>query len=149
MFPGLRRTVPFPPATSRFRLHTHTSNKNLEPCSTPDKIVLTMAAAVAVPLSAINGEHGGVLPPSAVVQHSPRHGRSRGMSVKGKSGRGRRYSVVEERDVTIAKALMFVIKRAIQKDEAEDGDDGEYLLADAEGWVSVSDVVRSPLGSEC
>ncbi|KXX80063.1 tRNA 2'-phosphotransferase 1 [Madurella mycetomatis] len=87
-----------------------------------------MAAAVAVPLSAINGEHGGVLPPSAVVQHSPRHGRSRGMSMK-------------DRDVAIAKALMFVIKRAVKKIGVEEGDDGEYLLADPEGWVSVSDVL--------
>ncbi|KAK4234042.1 hypothetical protein C8A03DRAFT_18990 [Achaetomium macrosporum] len=101
-----------------------------------------MAAAVAVPLSTINGELGGVLPPSAVVQHSPRHGRSRAMSFKGgRPGRQRGYSVVEERDVTIAKALMFVVKRAIQKEEVEEGDDGEYLVADPEGWVSVADVL--------
>lgn len=105
-----------------------------------------MAAAVAVPLSAITGEHGGVLPPSAVVQHSPRRGRSRGMSMKGKANRGRRYSVVEERDVTVAKALMFVIKRAVPKEEVEEGDDGEYLVANPEGWVNLSDVV-SPFSS--
>ncbi|KAH6853089.1 hypothetical protein B0I37DRAFT_317018 [Chaetomium sp. MPI-CAGE-AT-0009] len=100
-----------------------------------------MATAVAVPLSAINGELGGVLPPSAVMQHSPRHGRSRAMSMKGKGGRQRGYSVVEERDVTIAKALMFVVKRAIQKEEVEEGEDGEYLVADPEGWISVADVI--------
>jgi hypothetical protein len=105
-----------------------------------------MAAAVAVPLSTINGELGGVLPPSAVVQHSPRHGRSRAMSFKGgRPGRQRGYSVVEERDVTIAKTLMFVVKRAIQKEKVkekvEEGTDGEYLVADPEGWVSVPDVV--------
>ncbi|KAK3309333.1 uncharacterized protein B0T15DRAFT_724 [Chaetomium strumarium] len=101
-----------------------------------------MAAAVAVPLSTINGELGGVLPPSAVVQHTPRHGRSRAMSFKGgRPGRQRGYSVVEERDVTIAKALMFVVKRAIQKEEVEEGDDGEYIVADPDGWVSVADVL--------
>lgn len=101
-----------------------------------------MAAAVAVPLSTINGELGGVLPPSAVVQHSPRHGRSRGMSMKGKAGRGRGYSVVEERDVTVAKALMFVVKRAVQKEpELEEGEEGEFLVADPEGWVSLVDVL--------
>ncbi|KAL2138750.1 hypothetical protein VTI28DRAFT_6309 [Corynascus sepedonium] len=100
-----------------------------------------MAAAVAVPLSTINSELGGVLPPSAVVQHSPRHGRSRAMSMKGKGGRQRGYSVVEDRDVTLAKALMFVVKRAIQKEDVEEGDDGEYLVADPEGWVSVADVL--------
>ncbi|KAK4150477.1 hypothetical protein C8A00DRAFT_36915 [Chaetomidium leptoderma] len=100
-----------------------------------------MAAAVAVPMSAIHGELGGVLPPSAFVQHSPRHGRSRGMSMKGKGNRQRGYSVVEERDVTVAKALMFVVKRAIQKEEVEEGDEREYLVADPEGWVSVTDVL--------
>ncbi|KAL2255548.1 hypothetical protein VTK26DRAFT_3145 [Humicola hyalothermophila] len=100
-----------------------------------------MAAVVAVPLSTINGELGGVLPPSAVVQHSPRHGRSRGMSMKGRAGRGRGYSVVEERDVTIAKALMFVVKRAIQKEELGEGEEGEFLVADPEGWVSLADVL--------
>lgn len=104
-----------------------------------------MAAAVAVPLSSINGEFGGVLPPSALAQHSPRHGRSRGMSVKGKGGRGRSYSVVEERDLTIGKALMFVIKRAIQ-DELEEGEEGEFLVADAEGWINVGDVVCASPG---
>ncbi len=102
-----------------------------------------MAAAVAVPLSTIHGELGGVLPPSAVTQHTPRHGRSRGMSVKGKGAR--RYSVVEDRDVTLAKALMFVVKRAVQKDEVEEGDDGEYLVADPEGWIGIADVVGVPL----
>ena len=100
-----------------------------------------MAAAVAIPMSAIHNDLGGVLPPSALVHHSPRHGRSRGMSIKGKGGKQRGYSVVEDRDVTLAKALMFVVKRAIQKEETEEGDDGEYLVADPEGWVSVADVV--------
>lgn len=61
--------------------------------------------------------------------------------MKGKGGQQRRYSVVEERDVSIAKALMFVVKRAIQKEEVEEGDDGEFLVADPEGWIGVSDVV--------
>ncbi|KAK3985084.1 hypothetical protein QBC44DRAFT_405723 [Cladorrhinum sp. PSN332] len=106
-----------------------------------------MAAAVAVPLSAINNELGGVLPPSALAQHNPRHGRSRGMSFKGNRPGGRRYSVVEERDTSIAKALMFVVKRAIQEEEAkedteEDGTlNSEYLVADAEGWIPVSSVL--------
>jgi hypothetical protein len=63
------------------------------------------------------------------------------MSMKGKGGQQRRYSVVEERDVSIAKALMFVVKRAVQKDEGEEEDDGEFLVADPEGWISVADVV--------
>ncbi|KAK5651267.1 hypothetical protein OQA88_12675 [Cercophora sp. LCS_1] len=97
-----------------------------------------MATAVAVPLSAINEQLGGVLPPSALVQHSPRHGRSRGMSVKGK---GRSYSVVEDRDVSIAKALMFVLKRTIKESEVDEEEEVDNLVEDAEGWVSVDDVL--------
>jgi hypothetical protein len=70
------------------------------------------------------------------------------MSVKGKGGRQRGYSVVEERDVAIAKALMFVVKRAVQKEDVEEADDGEHLVADPEGWVSVADVVCGRTGSE-
>ena len=99
-------------------------------------------AAVAVPLSAIHSELGGVLPPSALVQNSPRHGRSRGVSFRGKNGRGRGYSVVEERDVSIAKALMFVLKRTITESEADAEDEVDNLVADAEGWVGVDSVVR-------
>ncbi|KAK0658073.1 hypothetical protein B0T16DRAFT_453476 [Cercophora newfieldiana] len=103
-----------------------------------------MAAAVAVPLSAINNELGGVLPPSALVQHSPRHGRSRGMSFKAKNGnRGRGYSVHEDRDVSIAKALMFVLKRTIKEDEVDEEDEEDHrLVADAEGWVGLDDVLE-------
>ncbi|KAK4187943.1 hypothetical protein QBC35DRAFT_515160 [Podospora australis] len=104
-----------------------------------------MAAAVAVPLYAITNELGGVLPPSALSNNSPRHGRSRGMSFKsGPRASGRRYSVVEERDSSIAKALMFVIKRAVQHEEAQEEAEtptGEYLVADAEGWIPVSDLL--------
>ncbi|KAK4172900.1 hypothetical protein QBC36DRAFT_246586 [Triangularia setosa] len=98
-----------------------------------------MATAIAVSLSAINNELGGVLPPSALANNSARHGRSRGMSVK-----GRRYSVVVERDTTIARALMFVVKRAIQQGEAAEDEgepQGEYLMADAEGWITLSKVL--------
>jgi len=101
-----------------------------------------MAAAVAVPFSAINNQLGGVLPPSAVVQHSPRHGRSRGMSFKGKRARG--YSVIEERDTTIAKALMFVLKRTITAEEVDAEEEVDNLVADKDGWVGVDVVLAHP-----
>jgi len=63
------------------------------------------------------------------------------MSMKGKGGRQRGYSVVEERDVTIAKALMFVVKRAIQKEDVEEDEEGEYLVANPEGWINLADVL--------
>ncbi|KAK3936215.1 hypothetical protein QBC46DRAFT_321931 [Diplogelasinospora grovesii] len=105
-----------------------------------------MAAAVVLLPSAINAL-GGVLPPSAVAQHAPRHGRSRGMSMKGKGGKSRGYSVIEERDVTMAKALMFILKRTIQKsEEDEEGEEQETdnVVASPEGWVSVNDVLAHP-----
>ncbi|KAB5559717.1 hypothetical protein GE09DRAFT_65588 [Coniochaeta sp. 2T2.1] len=109
-----------------------------------------MAAAVLVPMSTIN-LNGGVLPSSAISGHnSPRHGRSRGVSIsKGKGGRGRGYSVVDDRETTVSKAVVFVLKRAAtvseeeeEKDES-DGDD-DKITADAEGWVDVDDVLSSP-----
>jgi len=103
------------------------------------------SAAVLIPLSTIN-QNGGVLPPSALVQHSARHGRSRGASMKGKGGRGRGYSVLEERDVTMAKAVSFVLKRSVPESEAveEDNEEDKRLRADVEGWVSVADMFQQP-----
>ncbi|KAM7202211.1 RNA 2'-phosphotransferase, Tpt1 / KptA family domain containing protein [Rhypophila sp. PSN 637] len=102
-----------------------------------------MATAVAVPVSAINNQLGGVLPPSALVQHSPRHGRSRGMSFKGKQG-GRRYSVVEDRDVSIAKAVMFVLKRTITEDQVDEEEKVDNLVEDSEGWVNLDQLLQHP-----
>ncbi|KAK0624545.1 hypothetical protein B0T17DRAFT_616761 [Bombardia bombarda] len=104
-----------------------------------------MAAAVAAPFHAINEQLGGVLAPSDLVHNSPRHGRSRGMSFKGgKNGRSRGYSLIEERDVTVAKALMFVLKRTIEESEVDEDDKVDNLVADAEGWVAVDDALEHP-----
>lgn len=98
------------------------------------------AASVFIPLSTIN-QNGGVLPPSALVQHTPRHGRSRAASTKGKGGRT--YSVVEDHDVTVAKAVAFVLKRSVPESEAsEDDEEAGHLHSDSEGWVSLAQVVR-------
>lgn len=105
-----------------------------------------MATAVLVPMSAIN-LNGGVLPSSALTgHHSPRHGRSRGASFsKGKGGRGRGYSLVDDRETTVSKAIIFVLKRTstVQEDEKDESDsDSDKIVADADGWVDVDDVVR-------
>lgn len=99
------------------------------------------AASVLIPLSVIN-QNGGVLPPSALSQQTPRHGRSRGMSVNGKSAGGKGYRVVENADATVAKAVAFVLKRAVSNDELESDAEDDYLICDAEGWVQVRDLVR-------
>ncbi|KAI1325146.1 putative tRNA 2'-phosphotransferase 1 [Xylariaceae sp. FL0255] len=100
------------------------------------------AASVLIPLSVIN-QNGGVLPPSALSQQSPRHGRSRGMSVNGKSGGGKGYRVVENADATIAKAVTFVLKRAVMESEIEEeAKDEDFLISDEDGWVSVHDLLE-------
>lgn len=107
-----------------------------------------MSAAVLVPMSTIS-LNGGVLPSSAITgHHSPRHGRSRGASIsKGKGGRARGYSLVDDRETSVSKAVVFVLKRAatVQEDGKEESDeDDDKILADADGWVDVDDVVSSP-----
>ncbi|TVY46605.1 tRNA 2'-phosphotransferase [Lachnellula occidentalis] len=100
-----------------------------------------MAAAVMQPLQGLALD-GGIMPPSPVSGNNSRHGRGKngGSVVKGK-GRGRGYSVVDEREVQISKALTWVLKRTVQ--EGEEGEDGdEKLVADAEGWVDCEEVLQ-------
>lgn len=84
-----------------------------------------------------------IMPPSPISQNSSRHGRSKhgGSIVKGK-GRGRGYSVVDEREVLILKALSWVLKRTVEEGEEQDGED--KLVADAEGWVDCEEVLQRP-----
>lgn len=110
-----------------------------------------MAAAVLPPMQNLSLD-GGIMPPSPVSGNNSRHGRSRhgGSVAKGNKGRGRGYSVVEDRESLITKALSWVLKRTVGEDvEQEEGD--EKLVADAEGWVDCDDIVSfdswSPLYS--
>ncbi|KXJ88223.1 hypothetical protein Micbo1qcDRAFT_235992 [Microdochium bolleyi] len=99
-------------------------------------------AAVLIPIDTIS-QHGGVLPPSALVQHAPRHGRSRAASIKGK--RGNTYSVVEGSDVAIRKAMAYVLRRTIDESEAdEEEEDSDNLVQDVDGWVSVAHLLQHP-----
>jgi len=85
------------------------------------------------------------MPPSPVSQNTSRHGRSKhgGSVVKNGKGRGRGYSIVDEREVMISKALSWVLKRTVgEGEEQEEGD--EKLVADAEGWVNCEEVLQRP-----
>jgi len=62
--------------------------------------------------------------------------------VKGNKTRGRGYSVVEERDALISKALSWVLKRTVTEDEEQEEGE-EKLVADAEGWVDCEEVVSA------
>ncbi|KAI1501419.1 putative tRNA 2'-phosphotransferase 1 [Biscogniauxia marginata] len=102
------------------------------------------SASVLIPLDVIN-QNGGVLPPSAISQHTPRNGRSRGASVNGKSAGGRGYRVVEDSNATVAKAVTFVLKRTVLESEIEsDMDESDYLVSNADGWVSVAHLLEQP-----
>ena len=88
----------------------------------------------------------GIMPPSPVSQNFSRHGRSRhgGSVSKTNKTRGRGYSVVDDREVTISKALNFVLKRTVEAGvEQEEGE--KKIVADSEGWASCQEVVRFPL----
>lgn len=97
-----------------------------------------------IPISAING----TLPPSALVQHSPRHGRSRAASIKGKN----RYNVTENRDGAIIKAVSFVLKRAVrqsdldeesdEEDDEESDEESNRLVSTDDGWVMLSELLQ-------
>ncbi|KAH7031577.1 uncharacterized protein B0I36DRAFT_363249 [Microdochium trichocladiopsis] len=103
-------------------------------------------AAVLIPIDTIS-QHGGVLPPSALVQHAPRHGRSRAASMKGKNGRT--YNVIEGSDVAIRKAMAYALRRTVTESEAEDEEEeSDNLVQDAEGWVSVAHLLEHPKLSE-
>jgi 2'-phosphotransferase len=100
-----------------------------------------MAAAVLPAMQGLSLDHE-IMPPSPVSQNSSRHGRSRhgGSVAKGGKSRGRGYSIVDEREVLIAKALSWVLKRTVVEDEEqEDGED--KLVADSEGWVDCEEIV--------
>lgn len=103
-----------------------------------------MAAAVMSPMSSLSLDRE-IMPPSPVSQNFSRHGRSRhgGSVVKGKA-RGRGYSIVDDREVMISKALTWVLKRTVQEDEEQEEGE-EKLVADAEGWVDCEEVVRVSL----
>jgi 2'-phosphotransferase len=107
-----------------------------------------MTAAVLPSLQGLSLDRE-IMPPSPVSQNSSRHGRSRhgGSVAKGKS-RGRGYSVVDDREVLITKALSWTLKRTVGEDEEQEDDDGK-LVADSEGWVDLEEVVSLITPTTC
>lgn len=82
--------------------------------------------------------------PSPISPNASRHGRSKhGGSVAKSNKRGRGYSVVDDREALISKALTFVLKRTVDED-AEQTEGEEKLVADSEGWVDCEDVLARP-----
>jgi 2'-phosphotransferase len=101
-----------------------------------------MAAAVLPSMQGLTLDRE-IMPPSPVSQNSTRHGRSRhGGSIAKSKARGRGYSVVDEREGLIAKALSRALKRTVEEDDKQEEGDGK-LVADPEGWVDCEEVVSS------
>lgn len=82
------------------------------------------------------------MPPSPASQNNSRHGRSKHGGSVAKKGRGRAYSVVDDREVAISKALAWVLKRTIQEGEKQEEGTEEKLVADADGWVDCEEVLE-------
>jgi len=99
-----------------------------------------MAAAVLQPLQSLSLDRE-IMDPSPISPNASRHGRSKhGGSVSKTKGRGRGYSVVDDREGMISKALTWVLKRTIEEGE-EQAEGEEKLVADSEGWVDCEQVV--------
>ncbi|KAH8596447.1 KptA family-domain-containing protein [Bisporella sp. PMI_857] len=95
-----------------------------------------MATAVLPAMQGLSLDQG-IMPPSPAGQGSSRHGR-RSSVAKGK-GRSRGYSVVDERDVLISKAISWVLKRTVEEGEEVEG---EGKLVANKGWVDVEEVLE-------
>ncbi|KAE9378155.1 putative tRNA 2'-phosphotransferase 1 [Stipitochalara longipes BDJ] len=103
-----------------------------------------MAAAVLQPLQSLSLNHE-IMAPSPISPNAVRHGRGRhgGSVAKGNKARGRGYSIVDERDTMVSKALTWVLKRTIEEgDEQDEGE--EKLVADSEGFVDCEDLLAQP-----
>lgn len=107
-----------------------------------------MAAAVLQhPISS------GIMPPSPVSPSFARHGRKGSVS-KGNKIRGRGYSIVDEREAAITKALNRILKRSVQVAQQEEQDEEENqenqenqskkIVADKDGWASLDEVLQQP-----
>lgn len=81
--------------------------------------------------------------PSPISPNASRHGRGKHGGSVAKKTRGRGYSVVDERDVLVSKALSFVLKRTVDEDEEQE-EGAEKLVADSEGWVDCDDILEAP-----
>lgn len=100
-----------------------------------------MAAAVLQPLQGLSLDRE-IMDPSPISPNASRHGRSRhgGSVSKNTKGRGRGYSVVDDREGLISKALTWVLKRTIE--EGEEQEEGvEKLVASSDGWVDCEELV--------
>ncbi|POS86756.1 hypothetical protein EPUL_003117, partial [Erysiphe pulchra] len=95
---------------------------------------------------------GPIMPPSPLTPNASRHGRGKhGGSISKNKVRGRGYSLVDEREWLISRALSKVLKHTVNEDEDEDSNAGwancEDILAHSD--ISALEVTSSELKALC
>ncbi|SZF06257.1 unnamed protein product [Blumeria hordei] len=86
-----------------------------------------------------------IMAPSPISPKASRHGRSRhgGSISKNNKTRGRGYSVIDERETLIAKAILRLLKRTVEEDEEQkkEKEEDETLVPDLDGWFGVDAIL--------
>ncbi|PQE32862.1 hypothetical protein CJF32_00001334 [Rutstroemia sp. NJR-2017a WRK4] len=103
-----------------------------------------MAAAVMQPLQAMSLDRE-IMAPSPISNNQSRHGRSKhgGSLSNNRKTRQRGYSIVDEREANITRALTKLLKRTTEESESEEQEDGaEKLVSDPEGWFNCEKVLN-------
>ncbi|KAM3075356.1 hypothetical protein ACMFMG_007206 [Clarireedia jacksonii] len=102
-----------------------------------------MAAAVMQPLQAMSLDRE-IMAPSPISNNQSRHGRSKhgGSFSNNRKTRQRGYSLVDEREANITRALTKLLKRTTEESESEEQEDGaEKLVPVTDGWFSCEKVL--------
>ncbi|CAD6500611.1 BgTH12-06321 [Blumeria graminis f. sp. triticale] len=86
-----------------------------------------------------------IMAPSPISPKASRHGRSRhgGSISKNNKTRGRGYSVIDERETLIAKAILRLLKRTVEEDEEQEKEkeEEEVVVPDLDGWFGVDAIL--------
>jgi 2'-phosphotransferase len=100
-----------------------------------------MAAAVMQPFQAMSLDRE-IMAPSPISNNQSRHGRSKhgGSLSNNRKTRQRGYSIVDEREANITRALTKLLKRTTEESEEQE-DGAEKLVSDPEGWFNCDKVV--------
>ncbi|KAF5877066.1 putative trna 2 -phosphotransferase 1 protein [Botrytis fragariae] len=100
-----------------------------------------MTAAIMQPLLAMALDRE-IMAPSPMSNNQSRHGRGKhgGSISNNKKTRQRGYSIIAERDSTVTRALIKLLKRSVEQD-LEQGENSEKLIADSEGWFNCEKVL--------
>ncbi|PQE04919.1 hypothetical protein CJF30_00004746 [Rutstroemia sp. NJR-2017a BBW] len=102
-----------------------------------------MAAAVMQPLQAMSLDRE-IMAPSPISNNQSRHGRSKhgGSLSNNRKTRQRGYSIVDEREANITRALTKLLKRTTTEESEEQEDGAEKLVPEVDGWFDCEKVLN-------